>query len=578
VDKKWFLRAFGVTPAAYFERHILCGQVAQRVLVPKKMPVVEKSMGLYGTMFVNERMTMEFGEENDQSDTDSVLNVVGKSTGDTAQTDLLQEASRQFAATQQAMDTLWSLLARMSAVGILNTDAHLGNYMVTKYKQERTTVQVCKAIDFDPSFTTVFTSDDLGDNTEGWKPIYVLNVLMVLYTLSQDSGRSKLYELFKNTTRVQESSSKYKGKFASTLDTSRISQFGDIVAETMRAIKTTPTDKMSTPQRLLAAEWLGGFKGNGRQDDLTMHLSVFQDWNIMQNMFTVANRMNLIDDAWKDDPTNTWRQSYLAYFRKWPDPEEGARKDVSILMNSVKATVAENALLLNFEDSDKEIDRTITKMRSIDLDPVLTTRKPVKISTQTGDELKRVHLIQTEWTLRQNIFWRSFIEPAKIISTQWAKRQANINMIVKSTDDETLKRFDGSSLSSSDEAKLLGAMGPITRNEYYGHKNALGSFFRRTLAPMMYHATRARPPGYTILEFLYDYVYNESVRDIGPGKGIRDLMPHFPLVQTETEQEDDWWKWKISMTDANRPLLSLPGYGNAVPTGSDTDVVNEMEP
>ena len=166
---------------------------------------------------------------------------------------------------KRAIDAVWRLIAEMSAAGIVNLDATDSNLMLKDYSQGI----VAKLIDFDSNLSNVLP--DFMESPEGWKPLYVLNGLMLLYVLSQASGIvNVLFQKLKNTRPAM--------PIDGAIRTHRASRFADVVVETVRALgasNASNASNASSPQTLLAIPWKGGYLA-GHHSKRMENLSVSQ--------------------------------------------------------------------------------------------------------------------------------------------------------------------------------------------------------------------------------------------------------------------------------------------------------------
>ena len=576
-DRRWFFNAFGITPSDFIVRQKLCGADAGKILTPRrkfKNPIFKD--GDCVSIFLNERMTMEFGEETIER-ADTVLGAVSQSR---IEFDGIKTAENQLGATEVYMDALWRLLARMSAVGILNVDAHLGNYMITKYED----IVECKAIDFDAAWSTVLSVDEMGGddpetpNKEGWKPLFVLNSLLVMFTLSQDTSRVKLYELFKNARRPLETKTLFNAEIANSLQTTRISQFTEIVRETMLALRTTSDEERSLPQKLLGSRWLGRFKGDGIEQNLKLPFALYADSGLFAKSLEIA----FFENAF----ANLKEKNYVmgdvdSIYRKYLTE----RRNVAEEALSTKPTLRiEDAMLAVHQEAVKhskqelqalagtagfsEYDYTIMsadweKLMSIDKDPVFADRPPRKAADPNAvkTEQRKVRRTHLEWALRHNICWRSFVENLGKIHRIWSARQK----IVNSTLDKVIKadvhsigkglanKCYGRSFEKSEEKILIKYMNPTDQSEYSKLNDFFNRNYKNMISTSMHHITKERDDDYNILDLMHEYVYTASpLRETTAEQKLENLLPRFPhSIEGEPRA------WPSSLQNCDRMIMSI---------------------
>jgi len=519
LNYEWFTDTFGTSPNGYDERSVRCGEKSSVILTTKEEPVGkyaidDKGTGkVWGVMFVNELMRYEFGAEGYTPEKSVMKKVESVYSGSSVDVDRngIDTAKEQFKTVASHLDSMWNLLAKMSAVGILNVDAHLGNYMITDYGTTKgTTKMFAKAIDFDPSYTTVFTTKELiGDdaanpNPEGWKPLYVLNVLMVLYTLSQDISREKLYSLLKNANRIDANDTVFRDGSLYALKSGREDQFKGIVAETIRALESTPYVKMSVPQKLLAASWLGGFKGMGNLDDLRLPTAFFSNGDIRGALINIAEAMN-------NDRTPKYTKAYVVSKSETASVEPLSEADVGKAID----------ILIRLDNATESSNRQAPKVPS----PGAT------------------HLTQMEWAMRHNLFARSFMDPAEFLCQQWAKRQELVYFTIDRTGLYDLSN-PFPQITQTIMIKILDAMTPNSTRAFHSINSFFDNDYRRVFAPAMHHCTQIRESKYRVIDLLYDYVFESPTfgKSIGDGKSHKDLLPRTPDFVTKLEVERPRWQ------------------------------------
>ena len=260
LDVAWYLNACGVTPEGKMLRKAKRGAAASRILKPKNRPKIKSdASNVWGLMLVVERMQIEFGS-NEYAPEGSVLSKTIATAKQTDGLDGIKIARQQFKEVETELDEVWRLLARMSSVGILNCDSHLGNYMLSSYGDG----VKAKIIDFDPRWTFLLSADDM---KQDWKPLYVLNTLLVLFTLSGDKSRIRLYDILKNAQRPGHQNI-FSPNQVHSVASLRISQFQDVVIDVAAEIaRANDFSELSLIQKLLSMSWGGGFKGSGSFSD-----------------------------------------------------------------------------------------------------------------------------------------------------------------------------------------------------------------------------------------------------------------------------------------------------------------------
>lgn len=157
-----------------------------------------------------------------------------------------------FDAKHHAMRALWTLLARMSSIGMVFLDFHLGNVMFNiengKY--------IAKVVDIDPNLGGLLSHDDLGTKEgtsvlQGWKPLFVLNALTVAFALAGDDGRIRLFTKWASADKAGE------------INIGHFNHFKRICKEVYDVLDPKLYARMSIPEKLLCTQWNGGYKGTG---------------------------------------------------------------------------------------------------------------------------------------------------------------------------------------------------------------------------------------------------------------------------------------------------------------------------
>jgi hypothetical protein len=543
LNREWFMDTFGISPDAYAERASACGVRANVILTTKEMPngdyaINPKGDKSWGVMLVNEFMLYEFGDTAGYTPEDSVMHKVESVYSKSSvgvDGNGIATAKEQFKAVETQLDSMWNLLAKMSSVGILNVDAHLGNYMITEYETSTgPKTMYAKAIDFDPSYTTVFTkqdlvgSDDKNPNREGWKPLYVLNVLMVLYTLSQDITRAKLYSLLKNANRVEVNDAMYNDGSLYALKTGRADQFRGIVVETIRALERTPVEQMSVPQRLLAASWRGGFKGMGNIDDLRLPTAFFSNGGIRGALIGIAEAKN-----------NKKKPKYT------------------------KADVINMSETASVEPlSDSGIDAAVAVLRRLDSNVQSSNRQAPKVPVEGA-----THLTQMEWAMRHNLFVRGFMEPAEFLCRQWSKRQELVYFTLDRTQMVDEGDWASTEITSAFMNQLMGKMTPMSTREFHSINSLFDHDYKRSIAPAMHHCATFRADGYRVIDLLYDYVFSQTFgKPMGGGKSHNELLPRKPDLNTTLSGMSRWQTWRAHVPGDGRGFLSLPPAFDSSPS------------
>ena len=463
------------------------------------------------------------------------------------------------------MNALWELLAKMSSVGILNTDSHLGNYMITTQGGKRVT---CKAIDFDPSLSTVFSAEELagGDGSnlekkEGWKSLYVLNCMLVMFTLAQDRSRIKLFELFKNAKRPAVVST----EIANKVETSRLCQFKDMVRETMQAIKSTRPEDLSVPQQLLALEWGGGYKGVGSstllKGTLRLPLAFFVDPSItamLNEIAYVRNAYNVHAGSNIRPVPDVYKKQIELFGR---DKKLGSQIIENQLRRELNDLIAAAKLP---EIGQIQYDSTMEILMELDFNAEFASRAPSKTASveavATGDNAQKraaeaqmqTHATQMKWAIRTNISWRGHMELAQIVHHHWTKRQQVVNSAVGRIESQTGDRIGeggGRLLSSTSQVSLVQKMLYREANQFHLHNKVFENEYKRFFKPIMFHVTRDRPPGFTLLEFLYEYIYADGSNNLEISQ--QSLSPEAPDTTTTTTQP------QVYLPDFAREILAI---------------------
>lgn len=282
---KWFSLVFGIGVAEEARRRL-----SKRTYTVPTLKQDTRKTKTYGMLFLNERMLFEIGKSG-AADENSIIGKIETVRSVKTQQDLVSDE----------LSSLWELLTKMSSAGILNTDAHLGNYLLTtalsKENPNATARRRAKIIDFDAKTSRAFLRLELmgeSGNTEGWKPLFVLNALLLLYTLSQDASRIQLYELFKNALHDPS----IVGQF-DVFESNRLVQFKDMVYETKRALEQTKASgvTLSEAQKLLDMSWNGGFKGRGDGDALG--LDFYERPGLDAELFAAVRRVKDVPEHLK---------------------------------------------------------------------------------------------------------------------------------------------------------------------------------------------------------------------------------------------------------------------------------------
>ena len=543
VDFEWFYDTFGVSTTVYYEREVACGgtgsPLAQRLLQPKKQKPNPSSFNdekKWGVMFVNEFMLYEFGDTNGYAPKGSVMSKVQKATAETSTG--INTALRQFQDTEVHMDALWKLLAKMSSVGILNVDAHLGNYMLTDYDQNNT--MYAKAIDVDASYTTVFTKEDLvgsgtTPNPEGWKPLYVLNVLLVLYTLAQDPSRAQLYSLFINANRKPENPDYIEDRLY-TLKTKRADQFKGIVYDTIRALERTPRGEWSVPQQLLAASWHGAYRGMGGTDGLKLPTAFFSNKDIQELLLGIAELNNNRPNIAEEERTELDRE-------------------VKTKMDRVFKIINEDAAIEKLGDG--AVNDAIAILQSLDATEVTSSRGALKVPAAGA-----THFSQMEWALRLNLFDRGFIQPAHAVCQRWAERQHEFYRTLQQAEEAGRDDWKGAKIDSTSISKLVAIMTPNSARQFHNVNSFFNNLYKHAFAPMMHHTVKARED-YRVIDLLYDYVFAPTFgKEVGEGMTNANLMPRMPDLSTAVEDNTPfisrYQTWRRQVPNDARGILGLP--------------------
>jgi hypothetical protein len=515
-DAAWFVDSCGVTLEGERLRRQKCGAAAGQILVMKRPPSFQSKSGhtFWGSMLVVEKMLYEFGKSDYKPEGSVLYKTIGKSK-DSNGLDGIAVAKSQFKSVQDELNAVWILLAKMSSVGLLNTDAHLGNYMITPDGADdgpdgERTPRVAKAIDFDPKLSMVLTNKEL---ERGWKPLFVLNTLLVLFTLSQDPSRLSMYELLRNAFRPRFAGGDVtsRPKSVHALNTMRIAHFQDIVAEVVLEIERVQSDvslKPSLAQELLALEWKGGHKGTGYFDELKKLPMIFLvDLKVARAIPSLLSNTSPRKEAMLQD----------AVKNALPD-NHPARTDVS-----VAATI----------DVFKELER----------DARVSFFPPPEVAGR---------LLGMDWSLRLNLSWRSINELTYVVHYGWSERQAVVYAALDRRRDKTPIKYSGEALSYAEQATLTDSMNPIELQMFNDKSAELSKLYGMVASHALSHARRSRPTGYRIIDLLCDYVFDsDRHRDSAQDQ----LRPRYPPKSAEGMPRRQWPTW---MPDEMASALALP--------------------
>ena len=500
-NQAWFLDACGVTLENSRVRRARCGAAASKILVAgKKRPKVDGSdtLKIWGLMFVVERMTIEFGKDG-YAPEGSILALTYAKAKDTNGLNGISVAKSQFDGVEKQLDEVWKLLARMSSVGILNCDAHLGNYMLSAYVRES---YKAKIIDFDPRLTFLLSRNDLkGD----WKPLYVLNTLLVLFTLAGDPSRIRLYDIFKNAQRPEKTAIFAPGQ-VHAVGSLRLSQFQDVVVDVAAELARTRPEDQSLVQKLLALRWGGGFKGAA----------------------TFSN--SRVKGALKL-PTAVFVS---------PDPQ------TLLYRGKFKEKVTEP----EFQPlSDYELKEAADVFDAIRSDVRISGSVPPTSATLAD---------RVEWSLRHNLAWRGVNEQLQLVHHEWTTRQLVVYRALQRryVQGGAAVPFTGERIPADVLLDLTSVMTPGDLQNF----NDRTKFFKGTQqlvsAPLLYHLQTPRDANYNLLNMLSDYVFAPSLnRDVG---NARNTAPRFPPKEAQGRDVQAWPRW---MTEEDRAILQLPPVG-----------------
>ena len=163
-----------------------------------------------------------------------------------------------------AMVALWRLLAKMSSMGFLMLDFHLGNVMFNPTPDGAYTAKI---VDIDPKLGIFLSPDDVygpspASTAQGWKPLLVLNALVVAALLATDTARARLLQKWMNSDREFLGGQK-PALHGSAYDIGHANRFRKMVTEVADAARALSTEQQSVPLRLLSTPWRGGVLGHG---------------------------------------------------------------------------------------------------------------------------------------------------------------------------------------------------------------------------------------------------------------------------------------------------------------------------
>ena len=189
--------------------------------------------GKFGVLFIVELMPTEVGK-------DPIVGTDGTTPfGAMKALEKDPESAYKTTLTKQ-LQSIWRLLVRMSAVGILQLDAHLGNVLLNEKGEAR-------VIDFDQRMSTVLSPDELAGN---WLSLFVLNTLMMTAVLSNDPSRVGLVSHLLRTRQREVDLQAAAERKATTIATGRYIHFRDLVERVRKRV-----DDGSIPSTLLNTTW-----------------------------------------------------------------------------------------------------------------------------------------------------------------------------------------------------------------------------------------------------------------------------------------------------------------------------------
>ena len=251
-----FKAAFGgLTPETVVDRNQTFGQFRARAVADLRSPQEKGKPRPLGVLFVVEKMDQPLGSRPP-----------GGQAGKGTLVRALQDSQPNIDVGPTADDVqnrlmaIWSLFARMSSAGVLNLDAHFGNIMLSRDDRGH---YFAKLIDFDPNFSSVLSKRHFP--SESWKPLFVLNVLMALSTLSVDYGRIELRAALLNARQrdVDGATSEVSPIPATSRSAHFLQLVEEVVADANKRAAETPPEMLGLIDAILMLPWRGGVSNTG---------------------------------------------------------------------------------------------------------------------------------------------------------------------------------------------------------------------------------------------------------------------------------------------------------------------------
>jgi hypothetical protein len=155
------------------------------------------------------------------------------------------------------------------------------------------------------------------------------------------------------------------------------------------------------------------------------------------------------------------------------------------------------------------------------------------------------------------------MEPAEFVCAQWSRRQEllyfTLDRMQADIDSDTLT---GQPMSLKEVATMLSKMTPNATGAFNITNSVFEHDYKRTIAPVMYHNTRARPDNYRVIDLLSSFVFDPVFdRGMGDGKTRSDLLPRKPDAKHSLPANtrlSRWQTWSTALPDDARRILSLP--------------------
>ena len=162
----------------------------------------------------------------------------------------------------KVMVALWKLLAKMSSIGFVFLDFHMGNVMFNERPTDGS--YQAKLVDIDVKLGTILSPVEVKgvsvlSQKQGWKPLLILNSLVVATLLSFDLRRARLLQKWMNSDRESLESALNGAVY----DIGHANRFKKMVNEVADAALAIPDNERSVPLKLLSFAWHGGCLGEG---------------------------------------------------------------------------------------------------------------------------------------------------------------------------------------------------------------------------------------------------------------------------------------------------------------------------